>query len=487
MKLFKMKSLLVVLGCALLTACGGDHENPQPIPTADAPVSVDSTVVTGIAAAGAALDGATVEVIDASGNTVNVGDVLTGSDGAYEVTLPENVAMPVIVRVTPPGGTPLLNIVAAPADGSTEVTANINPITNLVSSSVLNNADSTDNAALAGALATVDTTTIDSTGDEIVERLLGSSVSYSSFSADSEFVAKAEGGDTPSPADAILDTVARQARNVGTTLEAQLANLNAETDPPRLLEEPDFQIGLVAEMVKGGTASEEVESRLESLGAIGEAVEGQADVFRAIITTVPALIQTVQSESTAIEGDEDLLELAVNSAVDMLASTVKEKADRFAADDDALVTALNSSSLAQTVTKVVQGSVVPVLSNFVGSGGTDSVKNNLAKVTNQVVEQAAVVASTFQYSESSTDVSNLVSAFVAQQVTPPTSEEDLEAAASGGSEAVQDVGDVNAAKTSLETFAADNTELLDGDLADVVEEVPPGSWGSSKWGAFNWG
>lgn len=486
MKTVNVKSLLVALGCTLLVACSADHQDPQPMPPVDEPV-VEPTVVSGVAATGAALDGATVEVIDASGNTLDVGDVLTGSDGAYEVTLPDNVAMPVIVRVTPAGGTPLLNIVQAPEDGSTEVTANINPITNLVSSAVLGGADSTDAAALAGALATTDVTTIESTGDEIVERLLGSTISYRSFAADPDFVARAQGSEAPSPADAILDAVARQASNAGATLEDQLASLNAQSDPPRLLEAPDFQIGLVAEMIKGGTASADIEARLVSVGAIGAAAEGQPDVFRTIISTVPTLIEAVQSGSTAVESDADLLEVAVDAAVDLLAGTVKEKADRFAANDDALVAAIASPSLSQTVTSVVQSSVLPVLSSFVGSGITATVKNNLLTVTNQVVKQAVVVASAFQYSQSSTDVSDLVSAFVAQQVTPPTSEQDLAAAATGQSGAVQDVGDVNAAKTSIETFAADNSDLVDGELEDLVEEIPPGSWGTSRWDGFNWG
>ena len=73
-------------------------------PTGTAPPSdYEPVVVSGVAASGAALDGALIEVIDASGNVVDVGDALTGSDGSYQVSLPEGVTLPVIVRVTPPG------------------------------------------------------------------------------------------------------------------------------------------------------------------------------------------------------------------------------------------------------------------------------------------------------------------------------------------------------------------------------------------------
>lgn len=483
-----MKLLLAGLLALLLSACDNDQaavsdDTPEP-PI----VIVTPTVITGVAASGAALDGATIEIIDASGNLVDIPDTLTGSDGSYQVTLPAGVALPVIVRVTPPGGEPLLNIVPEPEGDETDVVANINPITSLVSSSLLGDADGTDNAALAGALATVDPDTIDESGDEIVERLLGNSVDYSRFNSDPDFVAKTgDSSTTPSATDAILDTLARQAQSTGTTVQQRLRNLNQQADPPRLLQQPDFQVGLVSEMVKGGTATADLESRLTDIGAIAAAGEGTTDVFRAVIATVPALIESVRTESTALAGDEDLLEVAVNAAVDLLATTVKEKKDRFATNDAGLVSALNSPSLQQTVTKVVQSSVVPVLTNFVGSGSTATIKTNLTKVVGEVTQQAAVVASSFSYTETSTNVSNLVSGFVAAQVTPPTTAEALESAASGQTQAVQNVGDVNTAKSSIESFAGQNQELVEGPIEELIETVPPGTWSTSKWGGFNWG
>jgi len=140
MKNLKIFVLLAVV--MFLAACsGGSSSNgtgasgvtltqPTPVP---APPQL---VLTGVAAVGAALDGALIEVIDAAGNLVDIGDSATGTDGSYSVVLPANIALPVVIRATPPGGTPLLSIVQAPADGSTDVVANINPVTNLVSSSV---------------------------------------------------------------------------------------------------------------------------------------------------------------------------------------------------------------------------------------------------------------------------------------------------------------------------------------------------------------
>ncbi|MEX0942946.1 MAG: hypothetical protein WD002_10410 [Pseudomonadales bacterium] len=489
MKSMDMKFLYASLFALLLTGCGsGTSDSVTPPQTSIPDVVFEPIVVSGIAAAGAALDGATVEVIDASGNLVDVGDALTGSDGSYQVQLPQGVELPVIVRVTPPGGTPLLNIVPPAADGETEVVANINPVTDLVSNQVLGDADAADNAALAGALANVDSTTIEASGNEVVGRLLGASVKYSSFSNDPDFVAKtSDASTTSSAADAILDTLARKASKSGSTIKDQLKSLNEQEDPPQLLAQPDFQIGLVSEMVKGGSASTDLESKLSAIGAIPDPVEGEADVFRAVIETVPAVMETVRSGSSALVDDPDLLDVAVDAAIDLLANTVQAKKDRFATADAGLVNAIKSPSLQQTVARVVETSVVPTLSSFVGSGSTETVKASLIQVVDQVTTQASVVTSSFTYTETSTDVSNLVSGFVAQQVTAPTTIEELEAAASGTTQTIQDLGDVNTVKTSLETFADDNIDLVEGSLDDLIEPVPPGTWNNSNWGNFNWG
>lgn len=489
MKQSRFRLLYSAVFVLLLAGCGGSSNTPTtPDETDDPPVETEPVVITGIAAAGAALDGATVEIIDASGNLVEVGDVLTGTDGSYQVELPDGTELPVVVRVTPPGGTPLLNIIPASEDG-TDIVANINPVTNLVTNSVLADADPTDGAAIAGALATVDTTTIEATGDEVVERLLGNSVTYSSFATDPAFVARSteEGASTPTAADAILDTIARQASAAGSTLDAQLKSLNERADPPRLLQEPEFQVSLVGEMLKGGTSSGDLETRLAEVGAIADAVEGEADVFRTVIETVPALIETVRTDATGIADDADLLDVAADAAIDILATTLQEKKDRYGTNNDGLVSALGSTSLKDTVTKVVQSSVVPVLTTFAGSGSDATVKANLTKVVKSVSTQASTVASAFTYNDTSTDVSNLVSGFVSAQVTAPTSTEELESAASGSTQAVNDVGDVNTAKSSIEAFATENADLIEGSVEELIETVPPGTWNTSKWDGFNWG
>ena len=482
--------LLQALLLLTLVGCGGHDPATQRGPTVTPPTGTPPISISGIAASGAALDGARVEVIDAAGALVDVGDALTGNDGSYQIELPGTVALPVIVRVTPPGGTPLLSIIPRPAEGTTEIIANINPITDLVSSSLLGDGDATDNAELAGALAVVDPATIEASGDAVVAKLLGSTVKYSSFSNDAAFVAKTPGSATPASAtDAILDTLAKQARTSGTSVKDQLKSLNNQTTPPRLLEEPAFQAGLVSQMIKGGTASTDLESKLSSIGAIAAPAAGQPDVFRTIIETVPALMTLVRTETTSLADDADLLEVAVDAAVDLLADTINEKKTRYATGAAGLVSALKSPSLQQTVAKVVQSSVVPVLNTFVGSGSTKIVKDNLTTVVGQVTKQASIVASTFTYTETSSNVSNLVSTFVSQQVAPtvPLTLETLSGAASGAVPVVTQVGDANTAKTTLAIFAADNGDLIEGPVADLIEAIPAGIWDVAKWDAFNWG
>ncbi|MFT6011228.1 MAG: hypothetical protein ACI96P_001460 [Candidatus Azotimanducaceae bacterium] len=481
---------LSCLALVLLGACNDNSRENTSSLLVEPPAS-EVTVLSGVAATGAALDGASVEIIDASGNLVDVGDVLTGSDGSYQIALPSNIALPVIVRVTPPNGTPLLNIVAPPADGSTTITANVNPVTDLVSSSALGDVDSSDPSALAGALTGVDTSTLEATGDAVLARILGSSVKYSSFTNDPNFVAKTvDTSTTPSATDAILDTLAKQAQSAGTNIKAQLKSLEQQATPSRLLEEPAFQVGLIGEMIKGGAVATDLEAQLQSIGAINEPVAGESDVFRAVIATVPSLIETVRNDSTSLAGDTALLDLATDAAVDMLANTMSEKKNRFATDPAGLVSALNSPSLQQAVTKVVQSSVVPTLAQFIGSGGDAATQNSLATITRRVTTGAATVASTFTFTETSTDVSSLVSQFVATNVAPTsivTAQDLTDSAVDGGASLVRDIGDVNNVKSSITGFATENSSLIEGTVDSLTETIPAGIWDQAVWSNFNWG
>ena len=96
-----MKRILILMTWLALLAGCSDSDTTPPAPPAPAPeVPATPTVLSGIAAVGAALDGALVEIIDASGNLVDIPDTLTGSDGSYQVTLPDGIEISIGFDVT---------------------------------------------------------------------------------------------------------------------------------------------------------------------------------------------------------------------------------------------------------------------------------------------------------------------------------------------------------------------------------------------------
>jgi hypothetical protein len=84
---FKIKPLALGIACAgLLTihGCGGGGG------------VADLTTVSGIAATGAAFEGATVDVTDISGNTVGASTVV-GKDGVFSIVLKAGATAPLCI------------------------------------------------------------------------------------------------------------------------------------------------------------------------------------------------------------------------------------------------------------------------------------------------------------------------------------------------------------------------------------------------------
>ena len=489
---------LILLGLAalILTGCsGGSSSNTntdvgvvQPVPAPTPAAAPPQMILTGVAAIGAALDGALIEVIDASGNLVDVGDAATGSDGSYSVTLPDGIVLPVVIRATPPGGTPLLSIVEAPADGSTDVVANINPVTNLVSNSVLSTSPGSSNADLAGALAGVDPTTIKSSGDTIIKKVFGAGINYDAFATDANFVAN-DGVSSGSAADSVLDTVARRAKKSGKSIEDTLSSLSTDADTPALLEDPGFQVELVSEMIKGGAPAAELESSLSGIGALAAPVEGEPDVFRTIISVVPAVIETTKTNSASVSNNPDLVNVAIDATVAVISNTLTKKKERFAATAQDLDGLLKSPSFQSTTSKVVSAAITPVLEAANASSDPSALLETVSSVTADIAEQTSEIASGFTFSEDSTDVSDLVSGFVTSNVIATVTTEMLQEISQGTAtnSVVAKVGDVNQVKSQVQTFATENPNLITVPLEDLIQTVPDGVWGTSKWGSFNWG
>jgi hypothetical protein len=483
-----MTMVIVIAGCADNSGLDALTVTPEASPEV---VETPAMVLSGIAAVGAALDGATLEIIDASGNLVDIPDTLTGSDGSYQVTLPADVALPVIIRITPLEGQPLLNVVPEPEPGTTEIVANVNPITNLVAEAVLGDVDSTNAAALASSLATVDTTNLDETSNQIVERVLGSGLDYATFATDTGFVAN-DGATSGSAADAILDTLAKNAENNGLSLGEQLTDFAKQEEPPKLLEDPVFQVVLVSVLIQGGTDSANLESDLASIGALAEVVEGKVDIFRTIIETLPVIIESTKTNAASLAGNSNLQSIAVDAVVDLIANTVEQKADEFFADTVDLVELLESPSFQETAVDVIVLTVVPVLETFVDDPNIDDIQSGLKTVVNSITTEAANVTSSFEYTATSTDVSDLVAGFVQDKIAPETTLDrndllNIQTGTTDVAEKVTVVVDVAQVQNDIQDFSQENPDLVEGSVSDLIEVIPPSNWGEARWGGFNWG
>ncbi|SPA53027.1 conserved hypothetical protein [Cupriavidus taiwanensis] len=121
----KTKHLFLTgLAAAVLTACGGGGGDSTP--TTNAPTA---TKISGTAAVGAALGGATVQAKCAAGS----GTATTAADGTFTLSI-EGATRPCVLSVKTPDGTTLHSVVEA-GTGTTAV-ANITPLTELVTASL---------------------------------------------------------------------------------------------------------------------------------------------------------------------------------------------------------------------------------------------------------------------------------------------------------------------------------------------------------------
>ena len=485
-------SLASCLCVVALAACSrNDTGSVTRVPVTIAPPG--PTVLAGVAARGAALDGAVIEVIDANGNRVTTSKTVTGSDGSYRVVLPNGTALPVIIRATPPGGTPLLSIVPKSSGSSTgEIVANVNPITNLVSDSVLKGANASDNGSLAKALSGVDTQNIATSGTTILRKVLGNSVNYAAFASDPNFVAS-NGTSSGSPADAILDTLAQQAQSAGKTTAQALNDYAASTNPPKLLNQPDFEIGLVSNMVEKGSNPAKLETQLSSLGALpAPSGNGGTDLFRTVIAAVPTILDSVKKSAADASKDPALVKVVEDAAVNLIKDTITTKQSRFNANANDIAKMLASGTFQSTATQVIDQNVAPVINSLASDPNASMLLDTVTRVVGTISQQASQVASSFDYGSGTADVSKLVAGYVKQKVTggQTISVSTLDAIESGSTtldSVVKSSGDVSSIQKDIVNYAASNPDLVNGDVSTVIQTLPAGKWDESNWDQFNWG
>lgn len=489
-----LKAVCAGVLLALLAGCnGGDGGDAAgaPDPTPDSPAAT-GLALTGVAATGAALDGATVTVRGPDGQILDLGDVVTGTDGSYQVDLPADTPLPLLVIVQPPDGDPVRTVIPAVADGSSAIVANVNPMTELVTGELIG-APSDDPASVATALAPVanDPTVVESTGDEVVQALFGNDIAYSAFADDPGFAA-AGGDGTPTVADTLLDTLADAAADDDKTLTTFLAEQRALPEPPKLLEQPAFQVKLVGQLVAKGNAAEDIESTLQAAGALAPLAEGQTtDVFRAAIQAVPAVIAQANAATGSLDGNPVLKAAAAKAAVDTLAKLVTDRATRFGDSPATLAAALGSEGLRSTVATVVTNVVTPVLEQVAArDDGGSGVATAVDSVLRTTAKAAGTTLSAFSTSQiESTDVSNLATAHLQQNVVDPNLVDQLDAIEDGTAtttDLVQADDDVSDTTDALRVLVTSDPGLVEGGDVDTILDDPPGAWNVDNWNQFDW-
>ncbi len=128
----RLKTIVCLAVVAMLAACGGSGGGSSSGAT--------STTLTGVAAVGAPMAGATITITDANGTTLNT---TAGDDGRYSINV-ANLVAPFVVTASGAIGdgqtTQVAVVATAPTMGST-TTANINPLTNAISSKLSSTSD----------------------------------------------------------------------------------------------------------------------------------------------------------------------------------------------------------------------------------------------------------------------------------------------------------------------------------------------------------
>ena len=262
-----------------------------------------STEVSGAAAVGAALAGASVSATDANGQAIAV-SATTANNGTYTLDLPKDVTFPVVLWVRAQDGTQIRTIIGdAPAKAGSTITAHVTPITEAASSTLMDDPD-------APPLSEVKGSDFKATGQAIVTGLFGGSVDFEAFSEDPSFTPAAEGATAPpSVTDTMLDTVARAASQSGSGLADFVKTQSAAG--AKLLQQPKFQVQLVGELTKKGNPPEQLVEKLQAAGAVAEDDPDAEMTLWAATEGVPKALSAASSK--AGKDDARLMDAMIES------------------------------------------------------------------------------------------------------------------------------------------------------------------------------
>ncbi|MFS8981441.1 hypothetical protein PO002_45060 [Cupriavidus necator] len=206
------KLLAVALAAATLTACGGGGDTPTTGgDTTTTPVT-PTTKISGTAATGAALAGATVQAKCATGS----GSATTAGDGTFTLNI-ENAVRPCVLSVQVPDG-PVMHSIVEAGTGTSAV-ANVTPLTELVTAALVGGS-TTDffNTFDSAAQAKVTSDGVSSAVSAVSLSLSGT-VDLTGFNPVTDTLVAAHGGSAGNALDQAIDKLGAALEASGTSLE----------------------------------------------------------------------------------------------------------------------------------------------------------------------------------------------------------------------------------------------------------------------------
>jgi hypothetical protein len=281
----------------------GDNgeNNGASLEKADIEVAVPALRVSGHAASGQAIAGATVDLVWAEGSAPALAttDIL----GNFELVLPEGATFPVLVQmVSPDSDLELESLLLTPH------AVNLNPLSTLLARTVTGgaNGDSLDVAGLT-------TASYQAQANELVDALFGDNTDYASLD-----VENAE----------LLDVLMLviQGLNTELSLEEILASAIDTEDSRfqgRFLEDIDFQARLATTLIAQGYDAEEAADLLAQAG-VSDDLQARAN---AMLTAFSSLRDDAEADGVSADLIEQLLGSSAALALDVLQGTQADDQD----------------------------------------------------------------------------------------------------------------------------------------------------------------
>jgi len=479
-------ALLATLG---LTACGGggSSNDPPGVPEPSPPAADATISLSGVAAIGAALDGAAVSVSGPEGVLLNVETLLTDGNGRYSISLDADQAFPVLIEVLTPEGATLRAIVEASEEPGPAVTAHINPITDLVARRLT--------ARFASIQATLEAAAgapelVRRAGDDAVQSLLGPEAQYARFATDADFIAAGRGSEVPSVTDTVLDTLGAAAARSSIPLVDFLAERTALPVPRPLMRDPGFQVRLVTQLVERGNAGEDVVTRLTAADLFTPtAAGGTQPLLETVAARVPMLLDDLAADLEALGVDARTSDLAMRALAEAIARYAESRAEDFGADSAATASAIAENAVGAQIAATMVAALVPLTASLSAGGADDLLDGDaMVRVSEQIgAATGEIFAALNPEQVTSNDFSPLAASLLDTRLGALNSDTlaALESGTAGLEDVVPPAADVGIVQEEIRIILEQQPGLVGAD-ADAVLETLPNAWNRADWNSLTW-